>query len=248
MTKGCHSRDGGGGHTQGQHGDVTIRLPDPCLVVLVGVAGAGKSTWAAPVVPAGGDRGRPTTCGRSSAATATTCGRRRTPSRSSSSSSPSACAAGLLTVIDSTALDADGARRLPAPRRAPPACRATPSSSTRPSARRGPATAAGPRPSRRPSSRASCARSPPPSQRSTPPAEGFDGVHRVVGRRPSRSCPARSTTHRPPPGARRRTPCRCASACRSAASTWPGGAGRDWRRASAPSPAPPRRPASRRSR
>ncbi len=26
--------------------DVTVRLPDPCLVVLVGTAGAGKSTWA----------------------------------------------------------------------------------------------------------------------------------------------------------------------------------------------------------
>ena len=27
-------------------GDVTIRLPDPCLVVMVGPAGSGKSTWA----------------------------------------------------------------------------------------------------------------------------------------------------------------------------------------------------------
>ena len=28
-------------------GDVTIRLPDPCLVVMIGPAGSGKSTWAA---------------------------------------------------------------------------------------------------------------------------------------------------------------------------------------------------------
>ena len=92
MTRGCHGEHVADDQARCRRRQVpatvapvaVVRLPDPCLVVLVGVAGAGKSTWARRWFAAGGDRRRPTTCAPSSGATATTCGRPRTRWRSSS--------------------------------------------------------------------------------------------------------------------------------------------------------------------
>ena len=63
-------------------GEEPLRLPDPCLVVLVGATAAGKSHWARP----GSTRTRwspRTACGPSSAAASATSGRAATPSRCS---------------------------------------------------------------------------------------------------------------------------------------------------------------------
>ncbi len=49
MDKGCASVSG----VAGRPAHDAIRVPDPCLVVLIGVAGAGKSTWAAAAFGAG---------------------------------------------------------------------------------------------------------------------------------------------------------------------------------------------------
>ncbi len=84
---------------------MAIRLPDPCLVVLVGTAGSGKSTWAAscfdPAAVVSSDDLRGTV------------GRHRHDLRATSDALEvldlivaKRLARGLLTVIDSTALDA----------------------------------------------------------------------------------------------------------------------------------------------
>jgi F420-dependent oxidoreductase-like protein len=83
---------------------VAVRLPDPCLVVLVGVAGAGKSTWAAewfePVAVVSSDDLRAVV------------GRHRHDLRASKDATEvlelivtKRLRRGLLTIIDSTALD-----------------------------------------------------------------------------------------------------------------------------------------------
>jgi F420-dependent oxidoreductase-like protein len=84
---------------------VTIRLPDPCLVVLVGPSGAGKSTWAA-------RRFDPTAIVSSDELRAVV-GRHRHDLRATSDALEvlelivgKRLGRGLLTVLDSTALDA----------------------------------------------------------------------------------------------------------------------------------------------
>ncbi|CAN5694769.1 hypothetical protein BH18ACT2_BH18ACT2_24950 [soil metagenome] len=89
---------------------MTIRLPDPCLVVLVGAAGAGKSTWAkrwfpAPSIVSWDDL-------------RATVGAHRHDLRASADALEvlvlivaKRLARGLLTVIDSTAVDGDVRRR-----------------------------------------------------------------------------------------------------------------------------------------
>jgi F420-dependent oxidoreductase-like protein len=83
---------------------VPIRLPDPCLVVLVGVAGSGKSTWAA--------RWFPPTAIVSSDDLRAVVGRHRHDLRASKDANDvldlivtKRLRRGLLTVIDSTALE-----------------------------------------------------------------------------------------------------------------------------------------------
>ncbi len=125
-----------------------LRLPDPCLVILVGVAGAGKSTWAATWFPA------PSIV--SSDDLRAVVGRHRHDLQATKDALEvldlvvtKRLRRGLLTVIDSTSLEPAVRARYRAladdGRGAVPRRR----SSTRRSARREPATVTDPRPCRR---------------------------------------------------------------------------------------------------
>ena len=223
---------------------MTARLPDPCLVVLVGperprASRRGRRSWF-----------RPT---RSCRRTAAGRGRRR---RARPAREPRRVRGARLIVakrlaprpdhvIDSTGLDARAPRRrgsrsrrrhgVPRPRRRRRRAAARcPASAT--------ARAPRPVPAKVVSGAAARGRPRPPSRsprRGSPP-------YGPAGR--SRSCRRRCSARRPPP--RRQadgSDARSSSACRSSPFAWPGHPAETGRRARRRSPAPPRTPASRAS-